>query len=172
MAQANSAKDSVFLEALLAGRYTEVSGNIYNSRGKKLGTTNSRGYITIGLMHEGKLLVMQAHRLIWMAHHGLIADPDAVINHKDGDKQNNHINNLELVSRDANAQHAYETGLNVPNHMIGERNHAAKLTEEKVRLARQLYRAGTNYSELSRTFGVSVPTIQAAVCNKTWKHVE
>lgn len=51
-----------------------------------------------------------AHRLIWEAVNGPI--PDGLqINHKNGIKHDNRIENLELVTQSENAKHAYRIGL-------------------------------------------------------------
>ena len=65
--------------------------NLSNSR-KKWGYL-SRGYIRTKIL--GKEYSM--HRLIWEKSYGKIPD-DYDIHHKDGDKQNNELNNLELIN--------------------------------------------------------------------------
>ncbi len=45
-------------------------------------------------------------------------DENMVINHKDGNKGNNNIDNLELVSQSKNIQHAYDTGLTSKKNKI------------------------------------------------------
>jgi hypothetical protein len=54
----------------------------------------------------------------------------------------------------------------------GERQHSAKLTDEKVRQIIRLYRGGTaTITELASLFGVTRKAIQLIVIGKTWKHV-
>lgn len=68
--------------------------------------TNPNGYQIVTL--DGKQLLV--HRLV--ASH-FLPNPynHPEVNHKDGDKSNNHVANLEWCSRDQNIQHALETGL-------------------------------------------------------------
>jgi hypothetical protein len=57
------------------------------------------------------------HRISWSIHRlvyflfGEDFNPELEINHKDGDKLNNHISNLEMCDRSYNIQHAWDTGL-------------------------------------------------------------
>jgi hypothetical protein len=44
--------------------------------------------------------------------------PSQVVNHKNGDKTNNHINNLEYLTHAENIQHAYDTGLKRLNKVL------------------------------------------------------
>lgn len=50
----------------------------------------------------------------------------------------------------------------------GEAHGRSKLTEDAVRLARQLYRDGIPASDLAETCGVSVPTMWRALTGATW----
>ena len=67
---------------------------------------------------------------------GIITD-NLVINHIDGDKLNNNITNLELVTNKYNTNHAFSLGL--MKGIIGKDNINSKLTEEQVRLIVQEY---------------------------------
>ena len=51
------------------------------------------------------------HRLIAMVYLGLDLNSTLTVNHKDGDKANNHPDNLEIVSINENIEHAFDTGL-------------------------------------------------------------
>ena len=73
------------------------------------------GYYFYGLSNKGKQKHQLAHRLVAEA---FIPNPDnkAFVNHKDGIKTNNKLNNLEWVSFSENIKHAYDKGLNWTNY--------------------------------------------------------
>ena len=68
------------------------------------------GYLTVRLSKKGKDSTIYVHRLLGFA---FIPNPDAkpMINHKDGNKLNNSISNLEWVTHAENMKHAYLIGL-------------------------------------------------------------
>lgn len=92
------------------------------------------------------------------------------INHIDGDKLNNMINNLEWVSRSENEKHAFANHLKTPTR--GELSGMAKLTYRQVEEIRQKYCTGdkTKYSirKLAREYDVGKTTILCIVQRKTW----
>ena len=107
------------------------------------------------------------HRLVADAFFGPCPDGHEV-NHKDGVKTNNNVDNLEYVTRLENAQHAKERGL----YLSGERVPNSKLTAEQVRSIRALRASGEwTYKRLAKTFGVSNGTISTILSRKWWKDV-
>lgn len=81
-------------------------GNIYNLITKKYlkGSIGENGYKYYRLSSEGKKKMFYAHRLV-----AETFIPNTlnlpIVNHKDGNKLNNHINNLEWVTYSENTQH-------------------------------------------------------------------
>jgi hypothetical protein len=72
---------------------------------------NGRGYLTLrATTEDGKQRHLRVHRAVAEA---FIPNPDSkpVVNHKDGNKKNNHVSNLEWVTFQENTIHAYEHGL-------------------------------------------------------------
>lgn len=65
---------------------------------------NSKGYLKVGLMVEGKNKKYRVNRLVAMA---FIPNPYNLpqVNHKDGNKENNSFTNLEWITNDDNAKH-------------------------------------------------------------------
>lgn len=53
-------------------------------------------------------VLMQAHRVVWLACKGPIAQ-GLVINHRDGNKRNNRLENLEAVTQQQNMLHAHRS---------------------------------------------------------------
>ena len=77
------------------------------SENKMLSTNqDTRGYCTVKTP-SGKMCYI--HRLVAQAF--LDFDSDKVVNHKDGNKSNNRVSNLEVQTQSRNILHAYETGL-------------------------------------------------------------
>lgn len=74
--------------------------------------TNNGNYQLVMLSSFGKRKMRKIHRLVAIA---FVENPMMFIynevNHKDGDKLNNHYSNLEWCSRSQNVKHAYDTGL-------------------------------------------------------------
>lgn len=94
---------------------------------------NKDGYLKAGLSKDGKMYLKSIHRLVASAFIPNIGDKPQV-NHIDGDKTNNTVDNLEWVTCKENIQHAWNTGL---SRMTKERkkklseSHKGKLAGEK-----------------------------------------
>lgn len=82
------------------------AGVVVNTRTNKILKTdlNSAGYLRITMSVEGKVKRMTVHRIVALTYLG---DSDLVVNHKDGNKLNNHYTNLEWVSQSENRKHAF-----------------------------------------------------------------
>lgn len=79
--------------------YATIDGKIYSTKTKKFlkPGTSENGYKYVSLCKKGKTKNMFVHRLVWSAFKGII--PKGLqINHKDENKQNNNLSNLELVT--------------------------------------------------------------------------
>lgn len=68
------------------------------------------GYFKVWLSKDSKKKPFFVHRLVAEA---FIENPNnlPVVNHKDGDKQNNYVENLEWCTRSQNDKHAFKLGL-------------------------------------------------------------
>ena len=89
--------------------------------------SNNRGYLAIGLSDGLVRRRYTMHKLV--ARH-FIPNPEnkPQVNHKDGDKHNNHVDNLEWVTQSENIQHSYKIGLRTYNSEIYHKN---KYNEQK-----------------------------------------
>lgn len=93
-------------------------GNIYSKRFKKLLNPkhNHDGYLRIQIWKNNKCEFVSVHRLVAET---FIENPlnKPFVNHKDGNKQNNHVSNLEWCTQKENIKHAWSNGLSThENH--------------------------------------------------------
>lgn len=112
------------------------------------------GYAFVGLYPlDGKAAYKMVHRLVAEA---FIENPEGKpeVNHIDGNKLNNVVDNLEWVTRSENAQHGHDIGLMVQ----GTDHHSTKLDGEQVVA---IFFAAGRYADIGERFGVCKQT----VCN-------
>ena len=120
------------------------------------------------LLGRGNRKSLLVHRLVWEAFNGVI--PRGMwVNHKNGDKGDNRLENLELVTPSQNLVHAYRE-LKC-NRAKGECVHTALLTGEGIEAIGLLAKSGWSQHKIAKAFGVSQPTISNILNKKTWGHV-
>lgn len=93
------------------------------------------------------------------------------VNHKDGNKLNNRVDNLEWCTSSENAKHAFDMGLRTGTTPKGEDCPWSKLTEKDVQRIRESYIPRDkhyNQYELSKKYGVSQQMISKIIRNKRW----
>lgn len=154
--------------------FLEVStlGKIKSHRKLIKGEICKNGYIRIHVSDKGKQYKFLVHRLVAEAFIENECNKPCV-NHKDGDKSNNEVSNLEWCTYSENETHSYKV-LNKQSPK-GEARPNHKLTNTDVLEIRQIYVRGKHNSpntyELARRYKVSPKTIQNVINNKIWKHV-
>lgn len=145
----------------------DKSGNIYSLIKNKYlkPCITPEGYKQVVLCKEGKHFTKKIHRIVGLS---IINNPEnfPALNHKDGNKLNNNIENLEWCTFSHNRNHAVKTGLHVSRFGI---NHPrAKLTEEQVKEIRKFNASNACVAQL---FNVSITVIRNIKSFKSWKHI-
>lgn len=119
------------------------------------------GYWVVCLTKGGRLKHIYTHRLVAEAFLGGHSPTD-VVNHKDLDKTNCHIDNLEYVSFRGNIQHAWENGV--------ERS---ALTQEDVLEIKRRFRNGETTESIHADYPFVIKkTIRNIERGVTWKWVK
>jgi hypothetical protein len=80
--------------------YCPVSGEIKGVYGKVITGKDHQGYIWIYLKTKSEAYCIMGHRLAWFLHYGQL--PNNSIDHVDGNKSNNKIDNLRDVTNQQN----------------------------------------------------------------------
>ena len=98
----------------------------------------------------------------------LLPENKLQVNHKDGNKLNNHVSNLEWVTPSENTQHAYDTGL---INRKGSKQSSSKLKECDIPFIRYWYEVGYTQKEIGKVFGVTNTNIGSIITGKSWSHL-
>lgn len=145
-------------------------GRIIGKRGKLL-----KPYITnwgyegtkVDLGELGKTSLV--HRAVALV---FIPNPDNLpqVNHKDGNKLNNHVDNLEWISSEGNQQHASF----VLGKRIGKDCYMTQLTEEIVLQIYNDYKNNKNatYQDMADKYGTSKSNVAHIVLGIDWKYLK
>ena len=149
----------------------EVSslGRLRNSRGKILRQEKTwAGYLRFKLQRNRVTKRRQVHCLVAEAFLGP-CPPLHEVNHKNRVRGENHVGNLEYLTKSANIKHGFDAlGGNPKTDGSQHWNH--KLVEAEV-IAIRAKRSVTPLNQLASEFGVSMSTI-SMICNRrTWTHI-
>lgn len=133
-------------------------------------TKDSNGYYIVYLGRGKSRKRKYLHRIIaemYIDNDYDISIDKLTVNHKDYDKSNNNVYNLEWMTREENASHSY---LQDHHNNIGESNKNSKLSCDDVRLIKGMLGTYDNY-EIANMFCVNSKTIYDIRHNKTWKRI-
>lgn len=132
---------------------------------------NSRGYMMVQINLEGTRASRKArtvHSLVLEAFIGPRPTPSHQGNHKDGDRTNNRLGNLEWVTPSENARHMIDILGRKWERARGEKAGQVKLTEEGVHEIRALLTVGEQKAGIARGYGVKPGAIKAIERGETW----
>ena len=127
------------------------------SRIRKL-SVSGHGYYKVNLSIGDKRISELIHRLVAIT---WISNPKnkPLINHVDGNKLNNNIDNLEWCTASENTQHSWDIGI----------KRAAKLKQEQVLQIRNNYQG--NYKKGAEYYGMAYNTYKSIILGKTYKDI-
>lgn len=153
-------RDTIYLVSTKGRIKNELSGYILQ------GSETRGGYRHFSTYHNGEIKTRKVHRMIAEA---FIENPknSPYVNHKDGVKWNNNVDNLEWVTPHENSIHAVEMGL----FSQGEKHGLSILKEADIPKIRKMLAEGIKNTEIAKLFGVSSAAIGHIKLGDTWKHV-
>lgn len=127
-------------------------------------TLDTNGYPQAGLYRNGKRRLINVHRLVATAF--ISPPPEGMeINHKDGNKANNVVSNLEWVTHRQNMEYAYAGGLLTTR---GEQHPNSYIKEKDVRHIR---RTNMTVPQIVEAYGYPRATAFDIMARRTWHHV-
>jgi hypothetical protein len=152
--------------------FYEVStlGNVRSKRKKIiLKPSNVLGYRQVMLCKDGKRITGRINRLVAKA---FIPNPEnkPQVNHKNGVRNCDLVENLEWVTESENVQHSYDKLNRLPTH--GQTHNKAKLTNDQVREIRGKYIPYKySYAKIGKEYGVDQSAIFLIIKGKNWKYL-
>jgi DNA-binding transcriptional regulator YiaG len=141
-------------------------GTTAHYKGRVLTPNTSGRYLRV-LLHgrDGREEQKSVHRLVAKT---FISNPKdkPEVNHIDNDPTNNHVSNLEWVTRGENVSHAIQHGYAENPRFPGEANPKAKLTKAEAKEIRE--RVDEERQVLAHDYGVSISTISRIWAGDLW----
>lgn len=154
------------------GRVKSVSKTIGITKFKRLKSRilkphiSQVGYRSVGLTHNMKGLTHTIHSMVAKA---FIPNPEnkRTVNHKDGNKLNNRLYNLEWNTDYENIHHAIDTGL---HNQLGENGHTSRLKEFQVLEIREKCKT-LPHKVIAKEYGIANSCVSAINIRRIWKHI-
>lgn len=135
-------------------------GNIFIVKRNKLlkGCNDKDGYRQISLSKNNKKKTLKVHRLVLSV---FIGSSELCVNHKNGIKDDNRLENLEYCTHSENMIHAIKMGLAKPFKKINENN--------VIEIMKLLKESSLTQKEIGKKFNITLSQVSLIKLGKTWK---
>lgn len=149
-------------------------GKIWSNKGfrfmkqQKQQKKNGKFYVYVKLSNKGKVTKHYIHRVVATA---FIPNPEdkPTVNHKDGNSENNSVDNLEWCTMKEQVDHAWETGL---TDTSGSKCSTSKLTQEQVEAIHAMKAAGVYQVNIAEIFNIGTSQVSRILNNQSWHRKE
>lgn len=136
--------------------FADKSGIIYSGKSGILKPLKQRksnqGYYAVCIYDNGKQFQRYVHRIIAETFiRELDIKEKETVNHIDGNKENNSLENLEIISAADNVRHSYRVGL----HKTGENHERAKFSDSMLSSALHEINKGASVNSTAKKYGIS-----------------
>jgi hypothetical protein len=152
---------------------TEQTGKTQTLKGRILKPhTNSSGYYQINLNRKSIRTTFAIHQLVAQAFLDNRSSKP-LVNHINGIKTDNNVNNLEWATYSENLEHAYKNRLRraVKTNEVASKNYKRKLTEQQVREIKLLIAAKSlTLKQIANQYDVGRSTIGSIKSGRNWSH--
>lgn len=159
-----------FVTIELKGMTYKVSshGKIYGKRGELKQRLNRDGYLEVTVGKKENRTTMRVHRIILMAFDPRDNMEDLEVNHKDYNRTNNKLENLEWITHLQNVRYSSDNG-NYKDNSSGCKNGRAKYTEEEVIYMRKLYDEGNTVMDIVK---ILFPDLSFSERKNKWSRIK
>jgi predicted P-loop ATPase len=127
-----------------------------------------KGYLSI-LLYKSDDYKAKFPSHVLVAKHFIDIENKRTVNHINGCKKDNRVENLEWLSDSEQQIHAVSIGLR--DNTIGEKSNFSKLNEMIVLEIRDLFKKSVSAKELSKMYNISQNNIYMITNRITWKHI-
>lgn len=153
------------------GYFATEDGRIWSRKTNKYvkERIGPRGYYMVNLSIDGKCKTFTLHRLIANA---FLPNTENLsqINHKDGNKLNNNVSNLEWCSARYNTRHALDN--NLAHRARGNKTKHGKFNEQDIRDIRTMINQNhLKCSQVAKLYNVTKSAIQQIIWKKTYYYI-
>jgi hypothetical protein len=161
--------------------FVKEDGTVIGTQGRPLKPSLNRGYPVVVICYkDGTKKSKAVHRIVAET---LLPPPTEeqlrecedrgykcmTVNHIDGNKENNHVSNLEWSTYRENNKHAVDSGLNTFRN--GELSNFATITEDTVHAICKMLSDGSRNVDVVKEIGVSRSIVDQVRSGLNWKHI-
>lgn len=125
---------------------------------------NGNGYLKTILHIDGIAVSRYIHRMVAETY---LLDKSIQVNHKDGNKYNNHISNLEWVTNRENQIHAHKIGLKKNGNQLWN----GKFSKDQINKIKQLKESGMLQYKIAEEMNTTKGTISEILNGKRYKYI-
>ena len=160
----------IMIDGIITNYEVNNIGQVRNKKNNKilLPELDKYGYCVRNININGKQYLKKVHRLVAQA---FIPNPEnkPQINHRNGIKTDNRVENLEWATQTENIQHAYRTGL--AKGKSGIYNSMNKYSEEQIHLICKLLEKKIPMKLISKLINFNYKLINEIKNGHKWKHI-